>query len=292
MKILIRRASALSNSSACPRRDALWWPQSRHITVSPASRATCKTAVCDAVPFRFLWHVLRHLADFVHGAFLPSSLHRFYDSFCDRRVVLVRSALGESLTRSVQNHLDTRPANPMNRGHGHADELFCCLLPLTLLRSTSGREFPECTRGCALAGGATRWHVADPIPLSVAACATVADFREKSSHVLRRTWSHKSLDCLVHGGCDVCPSHELRVEERRFRDQKTVCFFGATFCLGTWSCHLSTRHWRSNPCGSSRHTSCSSGKGFSWLLRQWNLVGTALQRKTCFPFAVHKAAMC
>ena len=108
-RILIRRASALSNSSACPRRDALWWPQSRHITVSPASRATCKTAVCDAVPFRFLWHVLRYLADFVHGAFLPSSLHGFYDSFCDRRVVLVRSALGESLARSVQNHLDTRP---------------------------------------------------------------------------------------------------------------------------------------------------------------------------------------
>ena len=45
--------------------------------------------------------------------------------------------------------------------------------------------------------------------------------------------------------------------------------------LGRCSCRLTTRHWRTNSCGCSRHTSCCSGKRCRAF---WNTAGTTLRR--------------
>ena len=53
--------------------------------------------------------------------------------------------------------------------------------------------------------------------------------------------------------------------------------------LGTWPCHLTTRHWRTHSCGGQRLT--SSGKkcrGSRWLLYWRNLAGTTLRATETF----------
>ena len=111
------------------------------------------------------------------------------------------------------------------------------------------------------------------------------------------------LDAYIEW-CGVCPSHELRVEERRFRDQKNGMFLRGN--LLSWNMvvppvnttlalkSVRDRHVTLHvPLGKDSAGFFASG---TWLEQHFSerqqFSVNNVEKGSCFPFAVHKATMC